>query len=325
MPAGVVVAEAPSGRLVLGNKQVNRILWQHHLPADKAQERFGEIGFHLDERPYPDEWPLFRSIATGELVTNKDIAFVRADGTTGFVAVSAAPITCPVGATRYGVAVFSDITERKRAEEALKVAERKYSELVRYAPAGIYEIDFRTRRLTSVNDVMCQMLGYSREELLAMDPFDIMDEEGRARLQAGIAGWMSGEEPDRNVEYSIKTKDKRTIDVVLDVTFTADEQGRPLGATVVAHDITERKHHEAVRRQAYTQIEQNMEQFAILGDHVRHPLQVIMARADLMDDAKTAASVPEQVQRINGIVRQLDQGWVESRGIREFLRRNDLA
>ncbi len=326
MPAGVVVAEAPSGRLVLGNKQVNRILRQHHLPADELQERFGEIGLHPDGRPYrPDEWPLSRSIARGEQITNEEIAFVRADGTTGFLAVSAAPITCPGGAIRYGVAVFLDITERRRAEEALKEAERKYRELVRSAPTGIYEIDFRTRRFTSVNDAMCQMLGYSRGELLAMDPFDITDEEGRTRFQARISGWMSGEEPDRNVEYSIRTKDNRTINAVLDVTFTADEQGRPLGATVVAHDVTERKHHEAIRRQAYTQIEQNMEQFAILGDHVRHPLQVILARADLLDDEKTAVSIREQVRRINDIVRQLDEGWVESRAIREFLRRNDLA
>lgn len=68
-----------------------------------------------------------------------------------------------------------------------------------------------------------------------------------------------------------------------------------------------------------------MEQFAILGDHVRHPLQVIMARADLMEDEETAASIREQVRRINAIVRQLDRGWVESHAIREFLRRNDLA
>jgi len=68
-----------------------------------------------------------------------------------------------------------------------------------------------------------------------------------------------------------------------------------------------------------------MELFAILGDHVRHPLQVIMARADLLGDAEAAASIREQVQRINTLVKQLDQGWVESRAIREFLRRNDLA
>ena len=70
-------------------------------------------------------------------------------------------------------AVGRDVTERKQAEQALIEAEHRYREFIRLAPAGIYEIDFRTRRYVSVNDSMCEMLGYSREELLAMDPLDI--------------------------------------------------------------------------------------------------------------------------------------------------------
>ncbi len=85
------------------------------------------------------------------------------------------------------------------------------------------------------------MLGYSREELLAMNSFDILDEESKARFQARIVRWLRGEEPDRNVEYKVRTKEGHTLDVVLDVTFTADENGKPLGATVIGHDITERK------------------------------------------------------------------------------------
>jgi len=104
-----------------------------------------------------------------------------------------------------------------------------------------------------------------------------------------------------------------------------DENGRTYGAVGAFIDITDRKLHDTIRQQAYTQIEHNMEQFAILGDHVRHPLQVIMARADLMDDEKAATSIREQVQRINDIVRQLDVGWIESRAIREFLRRNEMT
>jgi PAS domain S-box-containing protein len=136
------------------------------------------------------------------------------------------------------VGVTQNITDRKQAEEALREAEKNYRELVRYAPAAIYEMDFRKRRFTSVNDAMCQLLGYSREELLAMDPFAITDEEGKARFQTRISRWLKGEEPGRDVEYKIRTKDGRIVDVILDVTFTTDANGEPLGATVVGHDIT---------------------------------------------------------------------------------------
>lgn len=138
-------------------------------------------------------------------------------------------------------ASWRDATARVRAERASRDVESRYAELVRLAPAGIYEVDFRRRRFTSVNDAMCEMLGYSRDELLAMDPFDITDEEGRELFAARMAAWLAGMRPDPSAEYRVTARDGHTIDALLDVTFTLDEAGRPRGATVVAHDITERK------------------------------------------------------------------------------------
>jgi PAS domain S-box-containing protein len=143
---------------------------------------------------------------------------------------------------------IADLMERTRIEEALGESEQQYRDLVRYAPAGIYEVNLRKKRLVSVNEAMCQMLGYSREELLTIDPFEILEEEDRALFRARIAAWLGGERPDENVEYRVKARDGRFIDAVLNVTFTADENGQPLGATVVAHDVTDRKQaHEALR------------------------------------------------------------------------------
>ncbi|MFA6673212.1 MAG: histidine kinase, partial [Methanoculleus sp.] len=60
-----------------------------------------------------------------------------------------------------------------------------------------------------------------------------------------------------------------------------------------------------------------------LGDHIRQPLQVTLGRAELLDDEKAAAIIRDQVERINDYIRQLDQGWVESRMVRDFLRRHE--
>jgi hypothetical protein len=51
--------------------------------------------------------------------------------------------------------------------------------------------------------------------------------------------------------------------------------------------------------------------------------QVIMARADLMDDEENAEEIRELVRRITRIVRQLDEGQAAFRAIREFLRRHE--
>jgi PAS domain S-box-containing protein len=144
---------------------------------------------------------------------------------------------------------------RKRTETALRETEQKYRELVRYAPTAIYEVDFRKNRFTSVNETMCTMSGYSREELLSMNPFEITVEEGRILFRSRIAKWLNGEAPDRNAEYKIRAKDGHMFDVVLEATFTTDEDGKPLGAMVIAHDITERKQIEENLRKSRDELE----------------------------------------------------------------------
>ena len=154
--------------------------------------------------------------------------------------------------------------KEKQTQEALREAERKYRELVRYAPAGIYEGDFRTGRFISVNDALCEMIGYSREELLEMKALDILDEESQGRYRHRMAQWLDGKEPERQVEYRVKTKDGRTRDGVFNVTFKTDENGKPLSAAVVAHDITERKQMENALRESeerFRQVAENVGDF----------------------------------------------------------------
>ncbi|MGE5223138.1 MAG: PAS domain S-box protein [Omnitrophica WOR_2 bacterium] len=140
--------------------------------------------------------------------------------------------------------IAHDVTERKRIMEKIKESERKYRELIQFAPVGIYEVDFREQKFTSVNDAMCLLTGYRRDELLGMNPFDILDEPGRLVFKERIVKWLAGEKPGGNVEYRALAKDGHEIYAVLNVTFTADSTGGPLGATVIGYDITERKHAE---------------------------------------------------------------------------------
>ncbi|HEV8672973.1 MAG TPA: GAF domain-containing protein [Methylomirabilota bacterium] len=116
MPAGVVIAEAPSGRLILGNAQVEEIWRAAFTPASELEDWVRYLGFHPDGRPYrPEEWPLARSIRAGEVVTGEEIEFVRGDGSRGTMRVSAAPIRDAEGKIVAGACTFYDVTEQKRA------------------------------------------------------------------------------------------------------------------------------------------------------------------------------------------------------------------
>jgi PAS domain S-box-containing protein len=143
LPVGAIIAEAPSGNLILGNEQADRI-WGHEFIASGSVDEYAAYkGFHADGRPcLPQEWPLARSIASGEVVEGEEIRFQRGDGSFGWMAVSSAPIRDAGDHILAGVATFTDITERKRLEEAL-ATERESLEL---------RVRERTEALLRVNE-----------------------------------------------------------------------------------------------------------------------------------------------------------------------------
>ncbi len=233
----------------------------------------------------------------------------------------------PVGARNSNrVAIlFKDITEAKLAEDRLRRGRDRLALALDAIQAGVSFWDIKNDR-TEWNPRQFELLGYG-PGTVEPGPAALLD-----RVHPGDRERVTAE-----LERSIRAREDYVTDYRICLPggeehwvhsirrFAYDADGRAVSSHGIMYDITDRKHHEAIRQQAYDQIEHNMEQFAILGDHVRHPLQVILARADLMEDGETAASIREQVRRINEIVRQLDRGWVESHAIREFLRRNDLG
>lgn len=120
-------------------------------------------------------------------------------------------------------------------------------------------------------------------------------------------------------ERSLKRGD-RTV-TLREMRIPIFERGKVERVVTVSRDITAQREVEDLKSKAYAQIERNMEQFALLADHIRNPLQAIMGRAELLDDAATREQIRQQVQRINGIIDQLDERWAESRKLSMFWRK----
>lgn len=121
MPAGVVIAEAPSGRALVVNHRMAQLFRRADLPANALEQHPSRQGYRPDGRLYgPDEWPLGRTIRYGEVVHDEEITIVRGDGTRGVISVNGAPVRDASGRIVAGVIVDLDITERKAAEEALR-------------------------------------------------------------------------------------------------------------------------------------------------------------------------------------------------------------
>ncbi|HET7473926.1 MAG TPA: ATP-binding protein [Candidatus Limnocylindrales bacterium] len=116
MPVGVIVADAPSGRIVIDNAEMGRIMSRTGDPSDTASTR-AYRAFHADGRPYrTDEWPLNRSAADGVTVRDEELDVEREDGSKATISVSSMPIRAEDGTIVAAVATVNDITKRREAE-----------------------------------------------------------------------------------------------------------------------------------------------------------------------------------------------------------------
>jgi hypothetical protein len=102
-----------------------------------------------------------------------------------------------------------------------------------------------------------------------------------------------------------------------------DDNGQISRVAIQIHDVTDFKQvEEAMKREGVSRIERNMEQFMILNDRIRNPLQVIRGCLGLGGETPYRDRIEEQVRIIDSLVDQLDRGWVESEKVRNYLMRH---
>jgi len=201
-------------------------------------------------------------------------------------------------------------------------------------------------RILDANALACRSLGYAREELFALAPrsvilirsdfkrndrrlhsADLIPREGeRIPVEASIHRITLGGTPAILIIARDVTERRRAEKELMDYRYRLEElvtqRTEELRAAneSLRREIRERERIERERMDAYRQIERNIEQFAVLTDHIRNPLQVVQGMADLIEDER-AEKIREQVRQIKAILRQLDEGWVESEKVREYLER----
>jgi PAS domain S-box-containing protein len=137
-----------------------------------------------------------------------------------------------------------DITDRKRAEEALRVSETRYRRLFETAQDGILILDEETARITEVNPFLIDMVGYSRQDLLGkklwqIGAFKDMEVCERAFLELQKKGSV------RYADLPLETKDGRHIDVEFVGNVYQVDHKKVIQCNI--RDITDRKRFEEVK------------------------------------------------------------------------------
>ncbi len=141
-----------------------------------------------------------------------------------------------------------DITERVRAEAALKESERKYRVLTEISPAGVFRTD-AGGRTTYVNDRWCEISGLPADEALGDGWLDAVHPDDRQWL---IAGWHEAVATDAlsTAEYRLLRPDGAVAWVMGQAAPEVDEEGRVVGYVGTITDLTERVQAESQREAA---------------------------------------------------------------------------
>ncbi len=145
------------------------------------------------------------------------------------------------------IAIYDDVTEQKQMEGSLADSEEKYRTLIEGTSEGYWGLD-SLHKTSDVNPALCDMLGYTREEMIGRSPHDFVDEENLKifKYQMGRIGSTLH----RSYEIMLKKKSGECIPVWFNATTIRDDRGEFKGAYSLITDISKRKSAEDALRES---------------------------------------------------------------------------
>jgi PAS domain S-box-containing protein len=237
LPDAMIVAEAPSGRILSTNRREG--IGEGHPREATVAGLFEKWQiFHPDGRPYAvGEWPLARAVAEGEVVVDEEFWFSAGDGSRRTFLCDCRPLYDDGGRIVAAISVTREVTGGRRLGY--------YAGLIDNTDDAVIAMDARYV-VTACNKGAERMFGWRSREVVGRAADDLARTNlSRARLEdlraelAANGRWRG--------ELVVTRKDGTTVDVELLSVAVRGEAGAITGYLSVHRDITERKRAEAER------------------------------------------------------------------------------
>ncbi|MBI4775220.1 MAG: PAS domain S-box protein [Deltaproteobacteria bacterium] len=197
------------------------------------------IGWLIDKSYFP--WVSQLGITVSKwIVTSGNFLFLSGAASLSIAVLVKGLEASLISEIRTSEELEKEAQERKLAQQALAESEKKYRQLVQFAPAGIVEIDLSTGKLLTVNDVLSRYSGYSQEELMRMNPLEFLEGDSRRRFVDRMQRLIQGETVDEPAEYMLTNRNGKTFWIESNVASIQSNSDTPK-AMITLHDITKRK------------------------------------------------------------------------------------
>ncbi|MFA6289919.1 MAG: response regulator [Opitutaceae bacterium] len=212
-------------------------------------------------------------------------------------------------------ALQQDIAERKRAEENLRESEERFRGTFEQAAVGIAHVDVDGKFLR-VNDKLCEITGYPREELLKLTFTDLTAPEDRAEGNDARRAVLARAHNAYTLEKRYRRKDGGMLWVNVVTTLLRDSAGEPKYFISVISDITERK----VLQDQFLRA-QRMESIGTLAGGIAHDLNNLLAPIVMgVDLLKQLDPDPRSLPVIENMARSAKRGTDLVRQVLSFAR-----
>lgn len=165
-----------------------------------AEKMFGWTQAEVIGRPFPavpedkrEEYDaIFKEKLRGKAYTDLEVVRQKKNGQRFYVSSTTGPYRNDRGEIIGLISVMIDITRRKRTEEALQQSEERYRSLVENTQDGYFICDIHTGGFRFLNQRMCDLLGYTREEALQITLWDVLSKNDHGVMRRLMEAQQSG-------------------------------------------------------------------------------------------------------------------------------------
>jgi len=234
---GIVLLD-PTQNVSFANGSARRIIGNaFHLADGQVALSPGWTALHADGTDFAiEDHPTLVTLRTGQPQTNVVIGLKSPEDRTIWISVTSRPVDDVASAV---LTSFTEITGFRQAEESLQ-AETNFRLAIEAAvPSGLILTAPDDHRILYVNDVFCQMVGFTASELVgAQPPYPYWPQTQWRSIQTALDDDLAGRQSEAGHELRFQRKDGTRFDALVLAAPVIDDRGQPRGLLASFSDIT---------------------------------------------------------------------------------------